>query len=145
MRKLVVVVMGFLMVLLSCKNNEKNTVTENFNSDRTKFSKTLANKILVAQKEGSFYKLSSTEAMPVMVKSLNEGVQKQSYAKIKALFGDYKGLEFHSIKEITKGETYKIYRFKGDFELNSDTEIRVVLNKDGKLAGFFVKPWDNKL
>ncbi|GAA4233650.1 hypothetical protein GCM10022291_11180 [Postechiella marina] len=99
----------------------------------------------MAQKVGGSYKLSSTEALPVMVKSLSENVQKQSYAKIKALFGDYKGLEFHSIKEIVKGETYEIYRFKGDFEFNSETEVRVVLNKEGKLSGFFVKPWNNSL
>ena len=45
----------------------------------------------------------------------------------------------------TQGPHYEIYRFKGNFDLNADVEIRTVLDAEGKLAGFFVKPWKDSL
>ena len=107
--------------------------------------KILSEKILTAQKNGGHYNLSEDVATKKMVDGLNETVQKKSYQKIKNLFGDYQDLKFESLMESEKGKRLKIYRFKGFFESESNIEIRTVLNDEGKLAGFFIKPWTDKL
>lgn len=107
--------------------------------------KELSEKILVAQKNGGYYNLTEDEAIKEMVEGLNEKVQKQSYKQIKNLFGDYQDLKFESLMESEKGQKLKIYRFKGFFESESNIEIRTVLNDEGKLAGFFIKPWNDGL
>lgn len=131
----------FLLVvsLYNCEFKKEESSTE------LGFAKELANKILITQKEGSFYKLSNEEADPKMITGLNASVQKQSYTQIKSLFGDYKGLNFESLVHVSRSQKYSIYRFKGDFKSNTEVEIRVVLNEKGKLGGFFVKPWSDKL
>lgn len=80
-----------------------------------------------------------------MIAGLNESVQKESYNQIEDIFGAYNSLKFYSIEEVVEGKTYKVYRFKGDFEFGLPVEVRSVINSEGKLAGFFVKPWKNKL
>ncbi len=62
------------------------------------------------------------------------------------MFGDYQDLKFESLKIYPKnGESFDIYRFKGAFEKNKEVEVRAVLNKQGKLSGFFIKPWNDNL
>jgi hypothetical protein len=80
-----------------------------------------------------------------MIEGLSESVQKESYGTIKNLFGDYEDLNFESLMESTDENKYKVYRFKGNFETSSDVEVRTILNKEGKLAGFYIKPWNEKL
>lgn len=147
MKRTCLISITLIFAIIGCQNKVKTSNIDviNPNPERVEFAKTVSDKILSSQSKGSYYVLSKDEADITMINSLNENVQKQSYKKIKNLFGDYKGLTFHSIKELTKGETYEIYRFKGDFEQNNNVEIRAVLNKAGKLAGFFVKPWMDKL
>ena len=127
-------------VIISCQNKKSNDGKDHYSNlekERIEYAKTLSNKILTAQKNGGFYNLSEKEASLKMINGLNESLQKASYKQIKSIFGDYKSLEFESLVQ-TK---YKVYRFKGNFESNSNVEIRTVLNSKGKLEGFFIKPW----
>ncbi|MEP3838339.1 MAG: hypothetical protein ABJM36_11860 [Algibacter sp.] len=147
MRRLCLIIFLTALLFSSCqnRNNAKKELLVYPLENHVEFVKNLSDKILRAQRDGGYYKLSETEASLKMVTGLNETLQKSSYAKIKNIFGNYKGLELHSIEEIKKTQAYKIYRFKGDFELGSEVEIRSVLDSEGKLAGFFIIPWKDKL
>ena len=61
--------------------------------------------------------------------------------KFKGKIGGYYPFYFQSIN----GNKLLIYRFKGYFDSNIDVEVRTVLNFEGKLAGFFIKPWKEEL
>ena len=132
---------------VSCQSSSdfKKVDESELNQEDIESVRQLSEKILTAQKNGGHYNLSENEAIKEMVDGLNETVQKQSYQQIKNLFGDYQNLKFESLMESEKGRKLKIYRFKGFFESESDTEIRTVVNDEGKLAGFFVKPWKDGL
>lgn len=147
--KKIISLMLFLLISISssCQTNSNFKKVEKSDSNKMKieFAKELSDKILVAQKNGGFYKLTYKEAGYKMINGLNESLQKKSYEQIKNLFGDYKNLEFKSLMQSIKGRKYEIYRFIGEFESNSNVEIRTVLNEEGKLAGFFIKPWKDKL
>lgn len=136
-----------VFVFISCKNNTKkrNDLISIDSNAQIESVKKLSHNILTAQKNGVFYILTNNEATPEMVAGLSYEVQKDSYNQIKNTFGEYEDLKFYSIAEVEKGKTYKIYRFKGIFELGLPVEVRSVVNSEGKLAGFFVKPWQNKL
>jgi hypothetical protein len=127
------------------KVDKENENHSNINPERMVFAKNLSINLLTAQKNGSFYALSEEEADVILIHGLNEVVQKESYKEIKNLFGDYKDLKFESLVEIDKAGKYEIYRFRGTFGSSSNVEIRAVLNSKGKLAGFFVKPWNKSL
>lgn len=138
-----------LLVLtsVSCqsKSNYVKVDKSEFDKKRVEFAKNLSEKILTAQKNDGYYSLSENEATIQMIDGLDESRQKESYKKIKSIFGDYKSLKFESIMESTTGNKLMIYRFKGFFESNADIEVRTVLNYKGKLAGFFIKPWNDEM
>lgn len=141
-----IIILLSLVVLSSCK--DKTTASTNpviQNKDHLAIATNMAKTILEKQKAGLFHELKKENATIAMVTGLTEERQKSSYQKIKGLFGDYQSLEFHSVKGITQKEKLEIYRFKGNFEQSDDVEVRVVLNSNGKLAGFFILPWKDTL
>lgn len=137
----------FVFTLLNCHSQgERTQITpSNLNKEQLEFARDLSEKILQKQKDGGYYILTETEATSAMVAGLNETVQKEAYKKVRSIYGDYKGVKFVTLVRRTEGADLNIYRFKGLFETNADVEVRTVLNADGKLAGFFIKPWNEKL
>ena len=135
-----------ILIITGCQNKVNNPQYNTLlGQDQREFAQNLSVKILTAQKEGGFYKLNNNEASLSMVNAFTESVQKNAYEQIKSLFGEYEDLNFHSVLSITSDDAYDIYRFKGVFAFDLDVEVRVVLNGDDKLAGFFVKPWKETL
>lgn len=116
------------------------------NPQRLAFVTGLTDRILLAQQGGGYYRLSEQEADVAMQNGLTEAIQKQAYAQLKNTFGEYRGLVFDEMLMPNEGTSYEIYRFRGQFGANgSGVEIRAVLNPEGKLAGFYYKPWKNRL
>lgn len=116
------------------------------NPARLGFVSSLTDRILLAQQGGGYYRLSGQEADVAMQTGLSEAVQKQAYAQLKRSFGEYQGLVFDEMLISREGTAYEIYRFRGQFGANgSGVEIRAVLNPEGKLAGFYYKPWKDRL
>lgn len=139
----------FIVMLISTRCQPENAFVKvqksEINKVELEFAIDLADKILSKQKWGVYYGLNPEEATTEMIDGLNEEIQKQSYQKIKSMFGDYKSLKFESLYIGTDENNYKIYRLKGIFESNSNVEVRVVINQDRKLAGFFVRSWRREL
>lgn len=116
------------------------------NPQRLAFVTNLSDRILVAQQGGGYYQLSDREADVAMRSGLSESVQRQAYEQISSAFGEYRGLAFEEMLVPTEGTAYEIYRFRGQFGASgSGIEVRSVLNPEGKLAGFYFKPWKNRL
>ena len=80
-----------------------------------------------------------------MEEKLDEAKQKETFEIINGKYGDYLGLEFVELVTPTDGTLYEIYRFKGKFSSDVQPEVRAILDGNQKLAGFFVKPWKEKL
>lgn len=115
------------------------------NQEELEIAKELTHRILTEQKKGGYYPLTQDEATPAMIEGLSEVVQKDSYKQIKGLFGDYKEVEYKEMLENTEGDKYKIYRFKGHFETDTNIEVRTIMDAQGKIAGFYIKPWSDKI
>ena len=138
----------FTFCFLSCQAQQEFEKVNDSEIDKNKleFATSITNKILLAQKDGGHYALSNNEAIEAMVTGLDEKLQKDTYTQIKSLFGDYQGLEFDHLMRSVGEPSYDIYRFKGIFEKpESEIEVRAVLDGENKLAGFFIKPWQEEL
>ena len=137
----------FVLTSVCCQTKNRFEEIDKSNIDQTllEFATELSRKILMKQRNGTYYQFTEDEATRQMIEGLNQSLQESSYKKIKALFGDFRDLKFNSLWEPKDDSGMKIYRFKGDFESNTDTEIRTVLDKEGKLAGFFIKLWSEDL
>jgi hypothetical protein len=95
-------------------------------------------------KEGTYEPLGE-EASDIMRSSFTPEKQKSSYEQIKKALGDFNSMKYVETCVPKEGGGYHIFRFKGDFEKNKNIEIRVVFNEEGKLDGFWTKPWKDKL
>ena len=138
----------FTLCFLGCQGQPEyqKVVDSDIDKNKLEIASSIANKLLMAQKNGGYYELSKEEAIDAMVTGLDEKLQKDTYSQIKSLFGDYEGLEFDHLMESVSKPSYEIYRFKGKFKNpEANVEIRAVLDSEGKLAGFFIKPWQEGL
>ncbi len=116
------------------------------NEQRLSFVAELSDRILTAQQGGGYYQLSEQEADVAMRNGLTESVQKQAYSQLNRSFGEYKGLIFDELLIPIEGTAYEIYRFRAQFGSSATgVEIRAVLNPEGKLSGFYYKPWRERL
>ena len=112
---------------------------------RLNFAHEMSLKLLTKMKEGSFYPLTEEEATPQMVRGLNEDLQRLSYMQIEAGYGEFRSMEFYELVKEDSTNGNELYRFRSTFGQESLMEVRSVLDKQGKLAGFFVLPWSEHL
>ncbi len=137
----------FLYSFASCQSPSKYEKADasDIEQERLDFAKRISDQLLSAQAKGGFYQLTEEEADSKMISGLDEALQRKSYQQINGAFGAYQGLTFDHLMRPTDGTLYEIYRFKGRFNPKAEVEVRTILNADGKLAGFFVKPWRDEL
>ncbi len=101
----------------------------------------IAINILESWRDGRFEPLGD-EATIAMRSALTPEKQKEAYETIKGMFGDFQSMEYVETWVSTNGPFLAIYRFKGRFSRSrARPEIRVVMDSEGKLAGFWIKPW----
>ena len=60
------------------------------------------------------------------------------------MFGDFKSIAYVETQR-TLPAKFVIYRFKGTFSKSDQTEVRMVYNLEGKIDGFWIKPWRDSL
>ena len=109
--------------------------------ERKAAAQRLAQGIFTAWSEGRFVPLGD-EATAAIRTQLSPDIQRRAHRAIRSLFGDYRGMTFIEAWGPTPGLPSTVYRFRGRFSASDERpEIRVVINRRGKLAGFLIKPW----
>ena len=103
----------------------------------------LATQILQAHEQGRFEALGP-EATEGFRKAFTAEIQRHSYQQLRQLFGTFEGLDFVETRSIESQPHLLIHRFKGRYSTASP-EVRVVLDQDGKLAGLWIKPWQEQM
>ena len=73
-------------------------------------------------------------------------VQRQNHQTIRLLFGAFEGLDYIETRYMDSQPHLLIHRFKGRYGAASrPPEVRVVLDRDGRLAGLWIKPWQDEM
>lgn len=147
MRKgLLLVGMVVLGALLACKGAAFEVVPEaQVNSGEKATAEAYAQKVLSAWARDEYPPVTE-DAIPEFKAAQGdvEG-QKKADKTLEAQLGDFKSMTYHETVQSNPPQ-YVVYRFKGSFsKTESPAEIRVVYDTGGKLAGFWVKPWLDKM
>lgn len=142
----------FILTWLACsittdiQDNYEKLTEEELNSAPLKTAESLADVMLTAQRKGSPHLLKESEATTAVRQEFTTERQLQTYSAIRELFGDYQSLIFVEAYRTLTEPAYYIFRFRGNFERgNAQPEVRVVMNLNTQLAGFFIHPWQDSL
>jgi Protein of unknown function (DUF3887) len=83
------------------------------------------------------------EAIPAMQDGLTPEKQKTTCDSTRQTFGDFQSVDY---VETWKTQGLFVYRFRAHYGKSTTTpEVRVVLDGDSKLAGYWLKPWADAL
>ncbi|MCA1960432.1 MAG: DUF3887 domain-containing protein [Desulfomonile sp.] len=100
-----------------------------------------AERLLTGWREGKFAPLPD-EFTVEMAANFPPEDQQAAHNNLKALFGELRSLEFAEAVSSPTLAGHVIYRFRGKFSAtDADPEVRVLMNNEGKIAGFWVRHW----
>jgi len=101
-----------------------------------------ASEVCKGWQEDDFNRLDSDRTTPELAQSLTPEKQEQIFVdQIFPVFGRFGQLYY---KEAYSSGNKTIFRFKGAYEKGTP-EIRVVIDKNDKVAGFWIRPWIDEL
>ena len=115
-------------------------------SEQRHLAAQLATQILQAHEQGRFETLGPEDATEKFRRAFTAEVQRHSHQNIRQLFGAFEGLDFVETRSIENQPHLLVHRFRGRYGAASQApEVRVVLDRDGKLAGLWIKPWQEQM
>lgn len=133
------------ILITSCTNQFQKLPDNKINKEKIEIAETFALNFFKALKSGSHYEFSG-EAIDELVHALTPELQKDVYTKLIHQNGAFQNLEYAETWISAEKEDFDVIRFKGFFEKNEKPlEIRVVLDRNNKIAGFWIKKWRNNL
>ncbi len=134
-----------VLVVTGCGSQFRRLSESEVDAEMKSTAQRIATNILESMRDGRFEPLGD-EATAAMRSGLMPEKQKEAYESIKGMFGDFQSMEYAETCVPTDGSLLVIYRFKGHFSKSKATpEIRVVMDGEGKLSGFWIKPWKAKV
>ncbi len=113
-------------------------------SEQRHLAAQLATQILQAHEQGRFEALGPEEATDKFRRAFTPEVQRHSHQSIRQLFGTFEGLDFVETRSLESQPHLLVHRFKGRYGA-AFPEVRVVLDRDGKLAGLWIKPYQEQM
>ncbi len=126
--------------LNSCSQDFEKVSNEKVDLTQVNHAQKFSENFYSALKNDSVY-VFKDEVIDVIKNQLSPQTQRTMYDNIKTKFGDYENLQYVETYKQKSNELY-IHRFKAKFSKSDKLlEIRVVYNNEGKIAGFFLKPW----
>jgi hypothetical protein len=141
-------ILFFVCSFMSCSEAQD---AEKLSADKVsaieiKIGKTFITEFYENLSKGSTYEFNKENSTEMMISTFSPEMQKTAYEQIKAQLGEYENADYAEAWVMSSNPDLKILRFKGDFTGKSEkVEVRVVLDKSNKIAGFFVKPWSDML
>ena len=142
----VVLIIGcFFISFTSCSQDFKKLDDDKIEKKSFKIASGFIEKFYSKLNTGSHYEFGE-EAIDAVKNSMTPEAQKNIYKQVKDQFGEFKSAEYVETWVQNANPDYKIMRYKGNFaDSSTKLEIRVVLNDEDKIAGFFIKPWSDML
>lgn len=134
----------FILIPAYCQGFEK-LPEEQVNQSQTDLAKKFAHIFFSTLKDGKLYEFHD-EATESLSKNITPETQNQLYQYMTEQFGNYQSLEYAETWKYSGEETMIIVRLKGICDRSKGIpEIRVVLDKDNKIAGFWMRPWEDEM
>jgi len=139
---------GALLVALiaGCGASDYRKLPESeVDSDLRASAQELATRMLSSWREGRFEPLGE-EATLAVRSGLSPEAQEQAYEQIRGMFGDFESMDYVETWVPSDGSSLFVFRFRGKFSgTEARPEIRVVMDGERKLSGFWARQWNDKL
>lgn len=139
---------SFLFVVLlcsvtACAQDFQKLPNDDVKQERINIGRAFSDRFFAALQRGKPYEFTD-DGTPEMKKALTPEIQKNVYQQVTSKSGDYQSAEYAEAWTQKSNPQYLILRYKGTFS-KSDVklEIRIVLDANNKVAGFWVKPWSD--
>ena len=128
----------------SCNSQDYEKLpSKEVDARKIKMAQDFSDRFYSSLKNGGPYEFNN-DATDEMRNVLSAEHQESLYNKIKEQNGDYAGIEYVEAWTQKSNSQYTFLRYKGTFSKSTTkVEIRVVLDKANKVAGFFIKPWSD--
>ncbi|GMV19009.1 MAG: hypothetical protein HS104_29935 [Polyangiaceae bacterium] len=137
---------GLSCLVVACGKPQLDKVPEEqVDAAKKANAEALGTKILSAWAKDE-YPLLGDEAAEAFRKAHNaDDAQRAADKSIEKELGSFQAMTYHETLRTKDGKT-DVFRFKGTFDKSKvASEVRVVIDAQGKLTGFWVKPWKDQL
>jgi hypothetical protein len=142
---LIVFLIHSTMFFYACSQAFVHIPDEQADKEQIELAQSIADQYFTTLQEGNTYDFTG-KATDLFIKSFTPEIQQKSFEQMTSQFGTCQSLEYAETWVHTNGEELNIIRFKAVFsEARTDTEVRVILDGENLLAGFWVRPWKNEL
>lgn len=142
---LALIIGSFFISFTSCSQDFKKVNDDKIETKSLKIASGFIESFYSKLNKGSHYEFGE-EATREVKNSITPEMQKNIYKQVKDQVGEFKSAEYVETWVQNANPDYKIMRYKGNFaDSSTKLEIRVVLNDEDKIAGFFIKPWSDML
>lgn len=138
----------FVCAFISCSEaqNAEKLSADKVSAKEIKIGQTFINAFYETLSQGSTFDFNKDNATEAMISTFTPEMQKNAYEQTKALLGEYESANYVEAWVVSSSPDLKILRFKADFSAkNEKWEVRVVLDKSNKIAGFFAISWSDML
>ena len=125
----------------ACSQDYEKLSNAEADAEKVEIARTFADGFYSTLKAGKVNSFRD-EVTPAMTQVLSPDKQQEIYGQILKQFGHYRSLDYAETWIMKDQPKMHIVRFKGTFEESAKKlEVRVVVNEEGKIAGFWTKPW----
>ncbi|HEY3352410.1 MAG TPA: hypothetical protein VGQ83_04110 [Polyangia bacterium] len=130
--------------LAGCGTRYDRVPADQVDPARRTTAEELATRILTAWNKHEYPFLGAEATAEFRRAHNNAAAQKAAAANIEKRAGRFQSLAF--AEELrSRPPQHDVFRFKGTFSDVSPVEVRVVLDPEGKVSGFWVRPWHDEL
>lgn len=131
-----------LLLLSACSGGYERVPEEAIDQSELAKAEALAMRILDACDSGEFVNLTTAEATLTMVDGLTSDRQQEACNFLQEKYGTIEGLSIGEVLQTIETAEFRIYRFKGSFKETKElAEVRITLDKNGKMSGLWTMPW----
>lgn len=146
MRTYLSVIIVGTFLLTACSGGYEEVPADAINQTELAKAEALAMKILAACETGDYPTLSTAEATLTIIDGLTPQRQQQACDFLVDKYGTFESLSIGEVLQTVETADFRIYRFKGSFKETEDlAEVRVTLDKHGKMSGIWTMPWADGL
>lgn len=135
-----------LLLLIGCSSMKFEKIPDaEVSASQKAAAEQFGTSVLTAWARGSYPKVTVPADPAFKEAQDDEGKQKAAAKTIEAQLGTFESMTFHEAQKSVPAK-FVLYRFKGKFSKGTTpAEVRVVYDTDGKLGGFWIKPWKDAL
>lgn len=145
--KTVLFFLTIIILLLSCSDSSKGTPVKlpQAQVDTKQLDKAVqfANGLFSNWNDGIYNTIPNDVATSKFADNLTPELQRNFFEE--TVLPTYGRLQYLVYVETYTLRDQNIYRFKGIFEKGGEPEVRVVMNKENRVAGLWLKPWVDEI